>query len=792
MEKPFTPINEQNRLGALNSYEILDTLDELEYNDIVSLASQICGTSISLITFIDEYRQWFKANLGLKIKQTPREISFCGHAINTPNDIFVVSDARLDKRFSDNPLVTGEPHIVFYAGVPLIDENGFALGTICVLDSAPKKLNENQINALKILSKKVIQSLSIKKKNLELIKEKSLFIDSINFACPFFLIIDNNDFIIDFGDNYKITVPEIKKGALFSDYFIFEYGIKTNSLLTSHTYDNKLLFFKSIDGMQRYKCSIKRYNDALLVLSVPVINSIYLISNYGLKINNFPKHDYIAEFLFLQQAASKGLQDSKILNANLTEKNKLLELSKNALINANGRLEEQVNERTKKIKNLALFPEQNPNPVFELDYDNKVINYSNPASKLLFYKDRDFTFEEIINVLCITEETVESKKSQKYEVEIESEVYERYIFFIGNSTIIRVYLHNITENKNYQNELKEKNLKLEATLNQVVNLQEDIIKKEKMATLGLLISGIAHEINTPLGAIKASSDNLIYLIKTELINKITELDINDILDSLELFFLRKNTNTTFNNSREERAASKKIELELKTQYKNISNTFFYSRKIHELGFESLDPCLEKFLMHKNSLQVFTFAVNLLMIIKSADTISIAINKASKVVSSLNNFSHGNINKEISAFNLKGSIDSVLTLLWNKIKQGAEVINNVSDEIYITTNQEELSQVWTNIINNALQASNNSCKIEISYLLERDYHIIAIKNNGPEIPKDIIGNIFDEFFTTKKRGEGTGLGLNIVKKIIEKNKGVIECFSNSLETKFVISLPIKNE
>ncbi len=792
MEKPTTPINEQNRLGALNSYEILDTLEEKEYNDIIALASQICGTNISIISFIDEYRQWFKASLGLKLKQTPREISFCGHAINTPNEIFVVSDARIDKRFSDNPLVTGEPHIVFYAGVPLVDDNGFALGTICVLDSAPKELNKNQINALKILSEQVIQLLSIKKKSLDLIKEKLLFLDSINFACPFFLIIDINEFIIEYGDNYKITFPEIKKGTLFSDYFIFESGINITTLLTSYTNENKLLFYKSIDGTQRYKCSIKRYNDALLVLSVPVINSIYLISNYRLKINNFPKHDYIAEFLFLQQAAAKGLQDSKILNANLTEKNKLLELSKKALINANGRLEEQVNERTKKIKNLALFPEQNPNPVFELDYENKEINYSNPASKLLFYKGSDFTFEELIKVLCITEEAVVSKKSQKFEIEIESEIYERYIFFIGNSTIIRVYLHNITENKKYQNELKEKNLKLEDTLNQVVNLQEDIIKKEKMATLGLLISGIAHEINTPLGAIKASSDNLIYLIKNELINKIAELDINDILDSLELFFLQKKTNTTFNNSREERAASKKIELELKTQYKNISNTFFYSRKIHELGFESLDPSLEKFLTHKNSLQVFTFAVNLLTIIKSADTISIAINKASKVVSSLNNFSHGNINKEISAFNLKGSIDSVLTLLWNKIKQGAEVINNVSDEIYITTNQEELSQVWTNIINNALQASNNSCKIEISYLLEQDYHIITIKNNGPEIPKDIIGNIFDEFFTTKKRGEGTGLGLNIVKKIIEKNKGLIECFSNSLETKFVISLPIKNE
>ena len=167
MEKPTTPINEQNRLGALNSYEILDTLEEKEYNDIIALASQICGTNISIISFIDEYRQWFKASLGLKLKQTPREISFCGHAINTPNEIFVVSDARIDKRFSDNPLVTGEPHIVFYAGVPLVDDNGFALGTICVLDSAPKELNKNQINALKILSEQVIQLLSIKKKSLE-------------------------------------------------------------------------------------------------------------------------------------------------------------------------------------------------------------------------------------------------------------------------------------------------------------------------------------------------------------------------------------------------------------------------------------------------------------------------------------------------------------------------------------------------------------------------------------------------------------------------------------------------
>ena len=793
MKKPNTPINEEKRLNALNSYEVLGTAEEQEYDDIVALASQICGTKIALISLVDKNRQWFKSSIGLNVKETERDISFCGHAINTPNDIFVIPDARIDERFFDNPLVTEEPNIVFYAGAPLIDENGFAIGTICVLDSAPKKLNENQINALKILSRQVILTLNTKKKNLDLINEKLYFVESINFSCPFFLIIDINDLIIEFGDNYKISVPEIKKGKLFSDYFMFESGFNINKLFTSNVYENKLFFYKSLDGRQRYKCSIKKYNqDALLILSVPVINTIYSISNYSLKINDFPKHDYIAEFLFLQQAATKGLKELKMMNESLHEKNKLLESAKKDLIKANYHLEEKVNERTKKIKNLALFPEQNPNPVFEIDYKTKEINYSNPAGKLVFFKKQVITPQELLKIFLISDEIIQSKNMETIEIEFESEIYERSIFFIENANILRVYLHKITDIRRYQNELKEKNIKLEATLNQVVNLQDDLIKKEKMATLGLLIAGIAHEINTPLGAIKASSDNLSYSIKNELISKITEFDIKDLLASLELYSLNQIENRKYYTSREERIIVKKIEQELKIKYEHISNSYFFARKIHELGFENFDPCLCKYLIKPNNTHIFNFAANLLLILKSADTISFAIDKASKVVYSLNNFSHGNINQEVTSFNLKKSIDSVLTLLWNKVKQGAIVINHISEGIYITSNQEELSQVWTNIINNALQASNNNCVIELSYLLAKDNHIITIKNNGPEIPKDIIGSIFDEFFTTKKRGEGTGLGLNIVKKIIEKNKGFIECFSNSLETKFVINLPIENE
>lgn len=361
MKSPDIPDNEYERLKALISYNILDSLDDQEYDDIVLVASEICQTPISIISLIDKNRQWFKSKIGLIVKETSRDISFCGHAINYPEEVFIVQDARIDERFKDNPLVTGDPNIVFYAGVPLVDENGFALGTICAIDTKPKILDEKQIKAMKILARKVILLLSLKKRNSELESTKSLLFESINFSSPFYLLIDKNNSILDLGENYKKSIPELKKGSFFNDFFILESNLNIESLINSNFITNKLLFFKTLDGNQRYKCSIKKYNaNSLIIFATPVINTQYLISNYHLNINNFPKQDYIVEYLFLQQAATKGLEDSRKLNDSLTEKNRLLEISKNTLINSNAVLEQKVNERTKKIKNLALFPEQNP------------------------------------------------------------------------------------------------------------------------------------------------------------------------------------------------------------------------------------------------------------------------------------------------------------------------------------------------------------------------------------------------------------------------------------------------
>lgn len=171
MIHPDVPSNENERLENLESYKLPNLIEQPEFDNLVQLASTICDTPISLITLLDAEKQWFKAKVGIEGNGTSKDISFCGHAINTPDEIFVIEDATKDERFRDNPLVTGDPKIVFYAGVPVVSNEGFPLGTICVIDRKPRKLDERQYELLEGLSKQVIRLFELQK-TIKLLEQK--------------------------------------------------------------------------------------------------------------------------------------------------------------------------------------------------------------------------------------------------------------------------------------------------------------------------------------------------------------------------------------------------------------------------------------------------------------------------------------------------------------------------------------------------------------------------------------------------------------------------------------------
>ncbi len=168
MIKAPLPPNEKERLEALHALQILDTPNEQAFDDITFLASFICDVPIALITLVDEERQWFKSVIGLKEKETSRDVSFCAHAILDPRNIFEIPDALNDERFATNPFVTEDPNIRFYAGAPLVTDHGYAIGTLCVIDRVPRTLDARQKNALSALRRRVTAELALRKANAQL------------------------------------------------------------------------------------------------------------------------------------------------------------------------------------------------------------------------------------------------------------------------------------------------------------------------------------------------------------------------------------------------------------------------------------------------------------------------------------------------------------------------------------------------------------------------------------------------------------------------------------------------
>ncbi|MCX6153131.1 MAG: response regulator [Candidatus Kapabacteria bacterium] len=357
--------------------------------------------------------------------------------------------------------------------------------------------------------------------------------------------------------------------------------------------------------------------------------------------------------------------------------------------------------------------------------------------------------------------------------------------------IVLARVKNHLELKSAREKIETKNKELAKTLRELKDTQNQLIISEKMSALGQLVAGIAHEINTPIGAINSSNRaiatdlNYILLEAPDIYRSFTP-DFEILFRQLLEVTFKKSTTIS---SREERQYRTNLESLLSSQ--NIAKSEDIADLLVSLGvYENIDPFIE---IIKSDLaeEYLTTAQKLSRIKFRNDIIASAIDKVSKIVFSLKNFARFDGEGKKTNGDIHESIETILTIYYNKLKYGVEVVRDFNIDRVIPFLPDQINQVWMNIVQNALYAMENKGKLTIKTEVLGDYAVIQFTDTGYGISKDKLDRIFEPFFTTKPQGEGTGLGLDIVRKILNNHNGKIEVESElGTGTTFKVSLPLE--
>lgn len=350
-------------------------------------------------------------------------------------------------------------------------------------------------------------------------------------------------------------------------------------------------------------------------------------------------------------------------------------------------------------------------------------------------------------------------------------------------------LQEIRDRQHAEIAMRQKNEELAQTLQKLQLAQQELFHSEKMAALGQLIAGVAHEINTPLGAIRSSVQNIVDFLNQNL-EKLPEflqsLSPERGKDFVALLQRSSQESTLF--SAKERRQFKKA---LRQQLENwaIANPETVADTLVDMGiYDNIEPFLP-LLQDPDSKNILRTAYKISSLTKSAQTIVTASERAAKVVFALKTYTHDSAGGEKVLTNIPEGIETVLILYSNHIKQSVEIIRNYENNLpYILSYADELNQVWTNLIHNALQAMNYKGTLTIDILHQDNQIQVSIGDSGPGIPSEIMPKIFEPFFTTKPPGVGSGLGLDIVKKIVDKHGGEIKVKTVPGQTTFTVFLP----
>ena len=356
------------------------------------------------------------------------------------------------------------------------------------------------------------------------------------------------------------------------------------------------------------------------------------------------------------------------------------------------------------------------------------------------------------------------------------------------------YIHGVRKlslvNQGLETKVLERTKALSETLENLKSAQSQLIQSEKMATLGHIVANVAHEINTPLGAVQSSGETIAVAF-SEVLAALPPLVLSLDPAARQAFFALIDASQQPSeplSTREERKINRELLSTLTAAAvaePQLQSDMLLSLKVHHAPLRFMDV-----LLHQRALELLRVASQIAAIMRSTENINLAVARVSKIVFALKSFSHSDHSGVMQAASVSDGIETVLAIYGNQLKQGVEVIRAYEDLPMVLCFADALVQLWTNLIHNALQAMQYKGTLRIAVTAKDKGLLVAISDTGPGIPEGIRAKIFDPFFTTKPVGEGSGLGLDIARKIVQKHHGTIAFHTKlGVGTTFSVWLPV---